>query len=238
MTRSLRVLFLLLLITVLMRASAAATPLLELRLSSGATEVTIIDGQAGDMNPAAGAITFVGPIGDWNINVSTGLGEPVLPAATMDLNSVHTSSAGTASTLQILLTQIHNSIIYPGWAMEFGGTSTNVSSISYSAYVDDDDRPFFTTSQIGSTIGPFSSSPFQGVASGPVSVSDLYSLTQVLSITGNGSPGAFNMFSADAELSPVPEPASLLLFGSGLSGAAAWARRKRQLRRSTSLISR
>jgi len=46
-----------------------------------------------------------------------------------------------------------------------------------------------------------------------------------LSLFGSGS-GTYNVTSADLENTPVPEPGSMVLFGSGLIGLAAMARRK------------
>jgi hypothetical protein len=64
-----------------------------------AVTVTIFDQEAGDANPAVGAVTFIGAVGAWNLNVTTGLGFPVLGSPTnlnVDLNSVDlTSSGGT-----------------------------------------------------------------------------------------------------------------------------------------------
>jgi hypothetical protein len=225
----LRVVLLTLILSAIGPLTASALPI-TLRLTDGTTTVTVSDGGAGDSNPFAGVVSYIGGVGDWNINVSTGFGSDILGLSTLDLNSVN-STQGTTSTLDISFTQVDNVFPVGGFAMEFGGTATNVGAISYSAYADDANAAFGQTQLIG-TIGPFGSSPFSGVASGPVSVSGTYSLTQVLSITGQGGVG---IFSADAELNPsdqfpiapIPEPASLLLFGSGLSGLAAWRRRHR-----------
>ena len=55
--------------------SAYATMQLTLSASTGGS-VTVLDGGAGDSNPAAGVITFIGVIGVWTINVSTGTAPP------------------------------------------------------------------------------------------------------------------------------------------------------------------
>src|SRR4051795_10224471 len=66
--------------------TASAT--LSLTLSSGATTFVVADGSALDFNPAVGQITFIGAVGTWNLNVTTGtLGTS---PQVIDLNSVDT----------------------------------------------------------------------------------------------------------------------------------------------------
>ena len=213
--------------------SATAAPI-SMQFVSGATTVTVADGGVGDANPVDGAITFIGSIGSWNLNVGTGLGPNVLGPATMDLASVSTAFLGAIDPLTVSLTQ--TDIMSPaiGFLMDFGGTGLNLASAAYSAYADDANAAFGLSQLIG-TLGPFGTNAFSGSTSGAVSVTGPYSLTQVLSLTG-GRLGQLTMYSGDAQLSPivrtdqVPEPMMLTLFGGGLATAGAWLRRRRAVR--------
>src|SRR5207244_4992543 len=81
---------------VFLAIAVPSQPVPVLRLSAdGGAPVTITDQLAGDMNPAVGAVTFLGPVGDFSFNVSTGFTKPILGSAlspSMDLNSVDISS--------------------------------------------------------------------------------------------------------------------------------------------------
>ena len=133
-------------------ACLAAAPLtaqagLTLMLTSGLSTVTITDGGVGDSNVAAGAITFIGGVGLWNINVSTGLGVGLVPGQfSMDLNSVDTSLAGAAA-LTIALSQDYLSYGSGGLLPvtgHIGGTVGGGGTLSYDLYADSSNALFGT----------------------------------------------------------------------------------------------
>jgi hypothetical protein len=83
----------------LVLTAAPAQAALILRLTSGADSVTVTDGDANDACPLLGCVTYIGDVGVFTVNVSTGLSDPLLGGdsfAQMDLNSVNLStSTGT-----------------------------------------------------------------------------------------------------------------------------------------------
>ena len=82
---------------------------LSIRLVSGSDSMTLSDNSLGDINPTTGAVTFIGSVGDFVFNVSTGISKPVLGSASnpfMDLVSVDISSNNASpASLQIFLTE-------------------------------------------------------------------------------------------------------------------------------------
>jgi hypothetical protein len=148
----------------------------------------------------AGAVTYIGGLGVWTLNVSTGVSKPVIGSAenpSMDLNSVdYSSSAGI-----LTITWFDNGYTGLGGAnMEIGGTTAG--TIAYGAYQNN--ALIGTTGSLGGTFAmttggslPYDSTP--------------YSLSEAITIVHSGA----GISSFDAALS-VPEPGTLLFLGAGL----------------------
>ena len=193
----------------------------ELQLTSGATNVIVSDNGSGDLDPTVGQIIFSGAVGDWNINLTTGLSHgPGLAA--MDLGSTDATSTGP-STLIIEFSDTGFTVGAPGFEVRATGHITN--SGSGTATIDswfDNSNVLFGQGGSIATLGPFSPSyDATGSSAGPGV--PLYSLTEQITLT-SGTGGV--EWSTDTTLSAVPEPASVALLGGVLLFTVSAIRRK------------
>jgi hypothetical protein len=201
---------------------SGATPVL--RLSTGSTTIDIIDGGIGDLNPEIGVITFMGAIdSNWFSNVITGqtnLGTDAVPI--FDLSAVD-KSKNVPDDLVIMLSD--TGFLGDEQLREFNASigGTTYGSLTYSTYYGV--GLFDTTNQVADMA--FSNSPFSGAGSVTGIPAQSFSMTQVVTIShpsGNNKISSFNGMLSDP--SPVPEPSSLLLLGSGLLATCFFFRRK------------
>ena len=108
---------------------------LTLTLESGLFNISIDDNGLFDANPAPGAITYIGGIGNFNLNVTTGFSDPAINfPLLMDLVSGNISS-NEGGTLTITLSDSGFNLPSPSpgsFIMEIGGTTQG--NLSYNAY--------------------------------------------------------------------------------------------------------
>lgn len=205
----------------LMATSANA---LSIRLTDGgANTVTIGDNGAGDMNPAAGAVTYIGAIGAFTTNVSTGVSYPILGSPAypwLDLSSIDvTSGAGGTNKLYIYLTDTGFTGAFSSFAATIGGTTGG--TVKYGTYFDAANAAFGMGTLL--TEETYGGPAFSDVnTASALGLDAPYSLTQALEITHTGLAAT----SFDAELAPVPEPGTFLLLGAGFFGLAVYGRRR------------
>ena len=202
--------------------AAYAIPTLSLS-ADGAPAITCADGAACDSNPNAGIVTFSQSLGDFWINISTGLSKPVLTGGNplMDLNTVNIQVTGGAHTLVIAFADTGFDIYGGRFGLEYGGVLSGAdASVEYSAYYDKDNTLFGQGTLIGE--GGSAAGAFSGYIAGGWSPNDLYSVTEILTLkTGGG----LTVFSGDFEVN-VPEPGTLALLGLALLGFAVAYRRR------------
>lgn len=211
----------------LMVGSAMATP--TLTLYDGTNTVTVNDDEANDSYAAPGIVTYIGSIGEWNLNVSTGinLGTPTEPR--LDLNSVNTSTGdGSSLRLEFYDYGFDASAITGFWT-GIGGTTEG--TITGAVYYSLDNG---TSWEEMTTFGPFVGSDASPSAfSGSSSIYTPFpafadSVAFKLTATISHAAGDNVVTSFDEEIAPVPEPATMLLFGTGLAGLAGIARRRKK----------
>ncbi len=194
---------------------SSAVPSITLFDVASSTSVTVVDGGLGDANAAAGAVTFIGSLGVWTVNVSTGLTKPILGSSTspsMDLNSIDNSSA--AGTLIITFTDTGFNTPAGGSAYAtIGGTLGGPagSSITY--------KTFQNTNLLTSISA--NTTPFAGVASAPTTPSANYSLSQQITIVHTGAGNT----SFDATLTVPDGGMTAALLGMGLLGVEGLRRK-------------
>jgi len=198
-----------------------ANATVQIKLTNGASTVTIVDGGAGDVCAAANCVTFSGTLGNYVVNISTGLANNFNPF--LDLNSVNLAVAGNAGLLTIEASADGYSVGAPQFNLQVGGTSGLGGATTFAAYGGTNNTLFNKTHQIGSTLvfAP-GVTPYSGVSTGGGSTVNPYSLTLVATLNGLTAGAA----SFNAAIDAVPEPVSVSLLGGVLLLSATALRRK------------
>jgi hypothetical protein len=203
-----------------------------LRLSDGVTTTTISDNGAGDLNPLLGVVVFSGGIGDFVVNVSTGITKPVAGSPSEPHTDLASIDVFVDSVNSNVLTVSFTDVDFTGplgfatSIVEIGGTFTAAGgSVNYSAYLDNTNTAFGIGTLLAA-LGPFGPGAFSGTGGGNVSTTSPFSLTSVVSIAPTGL-GAVASFDASTRI--VSEPASLILIGSVLLAAGVLGRKMRKV---------
>lgn len=204
----------------------------QLRLTQGLFTVTVTDVDAD------GVVTYMGPLGTYNVNVSTGVSRPAIGGPTsweIDLSSVNNNNAVTSDPLTIEFTDTGfshagpfsvNSAVGGTLPNLAGATATFTSIVNYGA---GGNNPFGvgggSTASIG--LGPFTPVAFSDSGSVSGIPAGTFSLTN-RAVINLPRPGIAS-FDFHTTTSTVPEPASMALLGSGfLPIGLGFLRRRRK----------
>ena len=220
----------------LLGLSSPASAILEIALQENGGPITVVASTATDFS----SVSFTGTFGDFTVNIFGGSSDN--GNALSDLLSSTVSiknNSGSTQTLHLWVTQTNYSLP-PGTPLgvESGlGGSVNTGTVGlagiFQAYADAANNALGTggftngpqtATQTGSTLDT-------GSATGSFNRTGLYSLTSVVNFTMSG--GGQANYSDHINVTAVPEPATLLLIGTGLVGLSASLRRKRAATSST-----
>jgi len=214
--------------------SAFAVP--ELTLSSGVASVDLLDAGVKDACTAADCVTYIGAVGSWQVNVTTGVEGGVPFFDLSSLNAIR--SVGQKAPLSISFSD--NGLTLPSsFTFDVGGTLSSTSSnavITFGAWTDK--VKFGHANEIGSAL-TFHTTPFSGTTTGSTGTGN--SATTIGVLIDLGALNAKGAMSFNATLtsetgggggaggSPVPEPASISMLGGALLLTGSALRRlKRQ----------
>src|SRR5437764_12009528 len=172
--------------------SPAAHATLALEFIQGASTLTIQDNGAGATNPALGVIGIASgtTVGSYTVTNAGSVGFPTVGSPTspvLDMNSLEVTNSGSPGTLRVLVSETDFATSGPvSFSGQVGGTMTT-QSLTYNAFLGPN-ALFSETTPIDGTTGlAFNTSPFAGTISGTRNTTPLYSLTEEVDVTGNGS---------------------------------------------------
>lgn len=195
-------------------------------------DIIAIDNVINDINPLVGVVTYSGSIGNWIVNVTTGVSKPIFPntpnSAAMDLNSVNVSSSNGGT----LVIELFDDYVLPITAAgnilhgEIGGTTSG--TVDFLKFYESLGTNSVTLGTIH--LGPFGPGAFAGSQSVLVPAIGSFSMKDVVTIT-HGEGINSSSFDAYNEVNPVPEPGTLILIGAGLVGIAGYSKLKLRRRK-------
>lgn len=175
---------------------AGAVGTIRLTHVESGTSVTVTDGDPNDVAPQTGLIQFNGAVGIFSINTTAGTTKPLLGSETtpgLALSSFNVSGGAGTIKLELSDTDFSPPPNLPAYLI-IGGTG-DVATIRQSAYLDEGNTLFATTTQIGSTydsggVDPFNNDQFTTInGTGPLSMTHIVEVEH----SGNG----FTSFAAE-----------------------------------------
>lgn len=203
-----------------------------LQLSDGSTTVSITDDTAFDQDyfshpqfqHTSGIVNFAGSVGNWTLNITTGVSKPAAGSAVspvMTLNSVNASSSA-GGTLTISFSDDFFGPTTATMLANLGVTFTS-GTVSYSTYSDSGNALFGMTTGLTST-GPLGPGSFNTASSTSLNLPNPYSLTMQV-VIGHAGSGTTSLAAGFQEGAAVPDGGSaVFLLGLSLMAMAAQRR--------------
>lgn len=170
--------------------------------------------------------------GGWDIIVTLGVSfSPSLVPVGLDITNLDAecSAAGGCQNLNVLLSDVGFTQVVTGLKTFYSASDTGSSvNTSQSAWVDPGNVAFQETNLIG-TVGPILGAGGSGSASLSISLGPSpYSLTLEDTFAGCTGPGCA-IYSTDGNVTGVPEPVAVVLFGTVLAFCSTRLRRRKTI---------
>ena len=194
-----------------------------MRLTSGASSITVMDGPGGD-GVLDGFVNYTGALGGFVMNFTGGLSSPPLapPVPHLDLATQNVSGGPSSITIELSETGLSNTGTHwfnTVWSVATRGTA------SLKVFVNADDS-LFNDSGTGTQVADLTAGSPGGffTTRGLAATDSSYAVTLAWTIVHTN---AGQVTSGNAEFQ-IPEPGSLALFGIGLLGLGGLVLRRQR----------